>query len=457
MNLKTNLLSALVLAIMLAGGIAQAGESLWRVEERIDIEAVPSWFPVGFSLLTAGERQYVAYYNAQHQLTVATRALDQRQWQTVKLDSKVGWDSHNYLTMACDAAGNLHLAGNMHCVPLVYFCTESPGDITTLRRKAMTGQDEARCTYPVFMRDAAGRLIFHYRDGSSGNGRRLYNVYDDKTQTWSRLLQTPLFDGQGQRNAYPLGPIAGPDKRFHVHWVWRDTPDCATNNNLSYARSPDLIHWETATGEPIALPMTLATKSLIVDPVPSGGGMINGGSHLVFDSLQRPLIVYHKSDPRGNMQIYAARFDDGKWTIQSLTAWEQPVRFSGGGAMPFIGIQIATPQRTPEGAWIVGYHHRDYGRGSVAFDETTLQPVTANVTPPQRELPAELNQSEIQFEGVGARQAGDLGKSNDPHVRYVLTWATLPANHDRPRNGPLPPPAMLRLCKLVRAEPVDKP
>ncbi len=44
----------------------------------------------------------------------------------------------------------------------------------------------------------------------------------------------------------------------------------------------------------------------------------------------------------------------------------------------------------------------------------------------------------------------DLGGSGDPDVRYVLKWDVLPPNYDRERRGPLPPPAMLRLYKLVR-------
>ena len=227
MNGKTRVLIATALIVMLAGNDASAGESLWRVADRVDIENVPSWFPVGFSLLTHGKRQYVAYYDAKHQMTVGTRTLGRRQWQSVKLDSKVGWDSHNGITMAVDGNGDLHVSGNMHCVPLVYFRTDTPGDITTLKRLPMTGKDEKRCTYPHFLHDEAGRLVFHYRDGGSGNGRRLYNVYDPKSGIWSRLLETPLFEGQGLRNAYPGGPVVGPDKRFHVFWVWRDTPNAS--------------------------------------------------------------------------------------------------------------------------------------------------------------------------------------------------------------------------------------
>lgn len=456
MNSKTCiLLCASALLATFSIRPASAREAAWRIAERSDIETVPSWFPVGFSLLTHGQRQYVAYFDAQHQMTVATRTLDQADWQKVKLDSKVGWDSHNSLTMAIDGNGDLHVSGNMHNVPLIYFRTETPGNITTLKRMSMTSEDSKHCTYPHFLSDATGRLVFNYRDGSSGNGRRLYNVYDVKSQTWSPLLDTPLFEGEGKRNAYPSGPEIGPDKRFHIIWVWRDTPDCATNHDLSYARSPDLIHWETAAGEPVGLPMKLGTAGLIVDPIPPGGGIINGCEKLAFDTQDRPMIAYHKSDDQGNMQVYVTRFSGGEWSRQVLTDWKKPVAFSGGGAMPFIGIQISAPQLVGEGVWAVGYRHRDYGSGTVTFDEATLLPVTSKFTAPRPELPAELNTPEIKFEGIGIRREVDLGESGDPNVRYVLKWDTLPPNHDRPRSGPLPPPAMLRLYKLVRDAAAD--
>jgi hypothetical protein len=429
---------------------ADAGGPTWEIAERIEVGRVPSSFPVGFSLLTHGERQYVAYYDVEHRMTLATRTLGEHKWQRQILDSKVGWDSHNYLTMAIDVNGHLHVSGNMHCVPLIYFRTGKPGDITTFKRLPMTGQDEGRCTYPKFLNDANGRLVFQYRDGGSGNGRRLYNVYDGETKTWSRLFKTPLFDGQGRRNAYPLGPVTGPDGLFHVIWVWRDTPDCATNNNLSYARSRDLIHWETATGRPVELPMTLETDGMIVDPAASGSGMINGGQKLVFDSRQRPMIAYHKSDDAGNMQIYLARFEDGKWNRRVLSTWDKPVEFAGRGAMPFIGIRVSAPQRIDRDVWSVSYRHRDLGSGALTFSEKTLRPVEATVPKPRTELPAELHRPQISFKSIGVRQAHDLGNSGDPDVRYIMKWDILPANHDRKRSGPLPPPATLRVYQLVR-------
>ena len=117
-----------VAGMIVAGPTARGAR--FKVEESLDVGRVVSDFRVGFSLLTdaATNSQYVAYYDDQRQMTVAMRSLDSKKWQYQTLPSKVGWDSHNYITMAVDSRGNLHVAGNMHVVPLVYFVTTTPGE-----------------------------------------------------------------------------------------------------------------------------------------------------------------------------------------------------------------------------------------------------------------------------------------------------------------------------------------
>jgi hypothetical protein len=426
------------------------------VSETIEISKVPSEFPVGFSLLTTPERQYVAYYDAERNMTVAARRLDSTGWIHQKLPSKIVWDSHNYVTMAVDGAGHLHVAGNMHCVPLTYFRTERPGDITSLRPADMTGELEDRVTYPRFLEDHQGRMVFTYRHGGSGNGINLYNCYDTETRTWSRLLDTPLFDGEGKRNAYPAGPVRGPDGWFHVHWVWRDTPDCATNSHLSYARSRDLIHWESAFGEKIDLPLRYDQPALVIDPIPPGGGIINGGHRMQFDSGNKPVFVYHKSDNDGNMQIHAARQEGGKWRHRALTGWEHPVPFDGGGSMPFIGISIAGFEQTGPDVFTVSYNHKDHGAGSLSFHARTLDLLDKPVPAPPG-LPLGIGETDSDHPGMQIRYAGDLGDCGTPGVRYVLQWETLGPNRDRPRPPPLPAPSTLRLYKLTEPPRAEKP
>ena len=108
-------------------------------------------------------------------------------WTYHVLPQQTGWDSHNYITMAVDDAGQLHLAADMHVVPLVYFRTTTPGDIRSFQRiDRMVGDLESRCTYPRFLRGPDNALLFTYRDGGSGNGNQIYNRYDVGTQTWRR-------------------------------------------------------------------------------------------------------------------------------------------------------------------------------------------------------------------------------------------------------------------------------
>ncbi|MDP6545393.1 MAG: BNR repeat-containing protein [Phycisphaerae bacterium] len=418
------------------------------VAESLDISRVPAGFPVGFCLLTSGQRQYVAYYDEQHRMTVAFRTLDAKTWKYQILPPRVGWDSHNGVTMALDDDGYIHLSGNMHCVPLIYFRMSKPWDITSFERiKAMTGKNERRCTYPHFMRGGKGEFIFHYRDGGSGNGNEIYNIYDRKTKTWRKLLDRPLTDGRGKMNAYMIGPGLGPDGYFHMTWVWRNTPDCATNHDVSYARSKDLVQWETITGRAIQLPIRLDTKGLIVDPVPVKGGIINGAGRAGFDSQKRVLISYHKFDSNGKTQVYIARFEGGKWKSYQVSKWDYRWYFKGYGSI-IHEIGVGAPVAAPGGLLHVPFRHPKQGRGRLVIDAKTLKLV--KVIPPIRStMPAAIKKLESTFKGMGVRTTGDRGKCDTPGVRYILRWETLEANRDRRRRGAHPKPSMLRLVKIV--------
>lgn len=418
------------------------------VAEMLDIAPVWAGHPVGFCLYTHGTVQFAAYYDAERRMTVAARNLDETVWRTAILPETLGWDSHNYVTLAVDDGGFIHLSGNMHAVPLVYYRTAKPLDITTFERAPMIGSREERCTYPKFVRAPGIGLVFTYRDGRSGDGDQIMNVYDTASKTWRRLSDTPLTSGGGQMNAYLSTPTLGPDGRFHVCGVWRDTPDCATNHDVSYARSADLVRWENAAGQPVPLPMTSATMD-IVDPVPPGGGVINGGVALGFDSEKRPLIAYHKYDEQGNSQAHIARFQDGAWKKQQLSRWDYRWAFSGGGAIPF-EINLSAPAPAGPGKLKVSYHHATQGAGEFIIDEATLAVVGATV---KKAKPADAaTPAEDGLPGMKQQRAGDSGTPPAGGPRYSLRWETLGANRDKPRPGPAPAPSMLRLVVSGRGE-----
>ena len=301
---------ALLLGAALLEGAARtaAAGTEPKVLEAVEIEPVWAGHRVGFCLLTHGDHQFAAYYDAARRMTVAGRKRGEKQWTLAKLDSTLGWDSHNYVTMAVDRAGCLHVCGNMHVAPLVYFRSDRPCDVNSLRRvPAMTDRDEQRVTYPQFYRTAAGVLLFLYRDGKSGDGRTLVNEYDEATRTWTRYLDTPLLDGSSRSmNAYPAEIRCGPDGFFHLVWMWRETPDCRSNLHLSYARSRDLKHWETAGGKAVGLPITPDNLDVVVDPTGANHGLINMSFGVGFDPSRHAVIQYHNYDQEGHSQIYLA-------------------------------------------------------------------------------------------------------------------------------------------------------
>ena len=415
------------------------------------IDRVWAGHPVSFALLVENEHQFIAYYDAERRLTVVGRGNGDVKWTRVqppgvpwahgRNSNVTGWDSHNYLRLALDRDGEVHLSGNMHVDPLVYYRTRTPFDLETLERiDRMTGDRETHCTYPVFFKNAAGDIFFRYRDGSSGNGSDLYNAYDPDTRTWRRLLDTALLDGQGRRNAYALDPVLGPDGRFHVVWMWRDTPDCATNHTLSYARSRDFIHWENSRGEPLTLPITLSTGE-VIDAAKPGEGLINMTFNLGFDAQQRPVVVYHRYDAQHRSQAYAARprSTGAGWELQQLSDWKFTWAFSGGGSIA-ADVTLGAPRTTTDGLLEVDFVTRDGGSGRWLINSATLErKATLPSAPPI--LPEEL---------MRPIQAGMEVQTAVAHAngrRWVLRWETLPRNRDLPRDS-APPPSELRLYHL---------
>ncbi len=399
------------------------------------IDQVPSGFPVNFALLTHEDEIYVSYYNQDHNMVIAKKEISASNWDKKILDTKIGHDSHNYIAITIDDEGYLHIVGNIHSSPLVYFISEQPYDIHSIKPlHHMTGAEEDVTTYPEFMRGPEDELIFHYRYGISGNGYEVYNIWKPEKQKWERLFDTPLTDGQGKMNAYLQGPKLGSDGYFHLLWVWRDTPDCATNHDLSYARSKDLIHWESVDNEKLELPITIEDESTYVDSTPIYGGLINIGIKIGFDANDNFLAGYHKYDEDGNTQLYIAEYQTGKWLHHKITDWDYRWDFKGYGTIVNeLLLEPIYPDR--EGNLVFGYHHFQKGNNQLIIDPGTFKIIREE--PLWVNYPMEIDSVQSKIPNMLVHKVFDSG--NDKSNNYLLRWETLPPNNDQKRQDTFPP------------------
>ena len=304
------------------------------IVEELLIDSVWAANKVSFALRTVGEKQFVAYYDKNRMMTVATRKINSKTWQKKTLPNQLKWDSHNYVALGIDEMGYLHVSGNMHVNPLVYFRSTQPYDINTLVEiNKMTGIEEADVTYPKFFYDKYKHLYFSYRSGTCGNGNILVNQFNPTTMQWGRYLDKPLFEGieaNDDRAAYHRF-VKDSEGNFHFIWMWRWTPEVATSHQICYATSPDLLTWKNAAGKVVQLPFRPDDEQLIVDPSPSEGGMHNSKYQIILTKKDEPIISYLKYDEAGLTQLYVAKFEQGQWIRKKISDWNFRWKFVGGG------------------------------------------------------------------------------------------------------------------------------
>lgn len=324
------------------------------------------------TLVRHGDTLVLAYYDDSRRLTIAHRTVGIPNWSFQAIDSCIGWDSHNYVDLGFDNSGRLHVAGNMHASPLQYWIVDLTNSSRETRRLDVLSraEKEQRVTYPRFLRDNVGDLLFTYRDGTSGDGDFVCLRWDDKAAKYESVSDRPLIEGKGKRNAYidTNAPILGPDGGWHLLWVWRDSPDAETTHTVNYARSADLVKWSDAGGKSLGHPLVDDAR-IVVDPVGPGCGLINNNVRLGFLPDGRPMAVYHKRDDRGSQQIWGAVFDGNEWIRRQVTEWDYRWDFSGLGSLDF-KLEIGPPVTTASG--VIVDVRRDEEVQTLALSESLL-------------------------------------------------------------------------------------
>lgn len=292
------------------------------------------------SIVSDKQWQYIAYYDSAAHVVLARRKNGATQWE-VKQTHFTGniKDAHNSISIMLDGNGYLHMSWDHHNNKLNYCRSKEPHSLELTEKMPMTGNTESSVSYPEFYKMPNGDLLFLYRDGGSGRGNLILNRYYTAQQKWERV-QNNLLDGEGQRNAYWQACID--DKGvFHISWVWRESPDVASNHDLCYARSADGGKtWKKSGNEPQPVPVNAGNAQTIV-VIPQKSDLINSTS-MVTDAKGRPYIAtYWRPTASASPQYHLVYFDGKAWQVRQVSQRSEAFSLSGGGTRR---IPISRPQ-----------------------------------------------------------------------------------------------------------------
>ena len=292
------------------------------------------------SLASFRERQYAAFYDENSRVVIASRKLNSTKWEVRPTQfSGQTADAHNSISLAIDGQGFLHLAWNHHDTPLNYARSSQPELLEFAAPEKMIGVREDKVTYPEFYSLPNGDLLFFYRDGSSGSGNLILNRYTVKTRKWKRV-QENLLDGEGRRNAHPQMTIDSKGA-IHLSWVWRETPNVATNHDLCYAVSRDGgATWYKSSGEKYQLPIR-ADNAEYIQKIPPSSELINQTS-MTTDERDFPYIASYWRDVGSIIPQYRVVYFDGqRWRQSQISNRRTAFSLSGAGTKK---IPISRPQ-----------------------------------------------------------------------------------------------------------------
>lgn len=315
------------------------------------------------SLFTFRDTQFIAYYDAERYVVLGKRKADEGAWMLNRTQYQGNAaDAHNTISIVVDGEGYLHVAWDHHNNPLRYARGKVPLSLELGDKLPMTGKVEGRLSYPEFYSLPDGDLLFFYRDGGSGQGNMVINRYRVRNKKWEQL-HSNLIDGEKQRNAYWQACTDG-SGTIHISWVWRESPDVASNHDLCYARSKDGgVTWENSKGEKYNLPITAASAEYAMH-IPQKSELINQTS-MTTDERGNPFIATYWREQDSQVPIYHVVYHDGrKWQTSPLNIRHTPFSLSGMGSKR---IPIARPQILVSGRdknAVVSVVYRDEERGS---------------------------------------------------------------------------------------------
>lgn len=294
------------------------------------------------AIMTYKGYQFVTYWNKAKKVCLARKALPDGDWEEIVFTDYISphnlGDNHYNISFGiCEKDGSFHIAFDHHNDALKYrisrpgLANDGPSANWTetsfgvIKDYLVNGQPLTAATfygavtYPRFISEPNGKLLFECRTGISGDGNSHLWEYNG---SWSYIGEYLHGRSDGMPAAYTnkCGYINGlhytpGGTRLHVSMVWRETPNASSNHDVSYAYSDDDGRtWFNAEGTKIATsgsdPLNFNKAGFKVYDIGENRGLINQEAQAV--------------DSKGGIHILQSYMLDNQANNSSWPASRQP-------------------------------------------------------------------------------------------------------------------------------------
>jgi hypothetical protein len=294
--------------------------------------------------------QYTAFYVDKHTLRLAQRNLTNNELLFADITGNYNIkDAHNSISLGMDRNGYIHISYDHHGTQLKYRRSLKPYSIDGFSDELeMTGQREAKVTYPAFIMQMADEpMQLLYRDGNHQKGSAYIKHYCETEQRWIDT-DSAILSGETNQpwtsNAYWNHPVLDSEGNGHLSFVWRThhigEQQQINNMNICYAKTYDHGKtWYSSNNKQFKLPITQVNAE-VVWPISPASNLINQTS-MAIDSKNRPHIVFYANDEHGIVQYQHLWFNGNKWQHQIISNRTEAFDLCGGGTLR---IPISRPE-----------------------------------------------------------------------------------------------------------------
>lgn len=276
--------------------------------------------------------QIATYWSTEGYVVIGTRTLPNGLWTIYHYDGTGGfplltaalWSAHEYIAVALDSAGYIHISWGMHDTAFWYRKSASPiaswnGNLGALQTSMYAGQPTWSATYPIFFKDPQGKLYFTFRSGYAYSASWHFCSYNTATSTWSPLA------GSGAAGCVISAPSIGAYQAtptftrdwdgagagfMHFGWIWY-----IGSGGLNHVRWNGAVftQWD---GTPQTMPCVDGNSRVVAG---QGSRNIFAQCFATIDANNHYHMIVYDTDASGTAQMSDVFFDGTAWQKVFLT------------------------------------------------------------------------------------------------------------------------------------------